>query len=317
MKNIFLKASLFCLILFTFSCKTDTSYLEPTGAYFLKAKVDGILKEYQIDSATVFAPTGSTQTLSIQVKNGTTKLVINLSNYTGKGEYNLTSLNFATLTDGQNPTNIFQAYEGRIIITDLTEKDKGKTAIGGSFEFKAMDDNGTEKVFEEGSFSLDLKTSSKNPPSNPNPNPNNPNPTDPTDPTDPTNPTNPNPNANMTAKLNGTLLSLDGSGTLMTTPMGNMMTISGDNDDPKILNISIINYNGNGTYALSGTTGNATYQEGYSIDAIFNSTSGSVVITSSSSTNIRGTFSFTATKNGVTKTISEGNFNVSLSTITM
>lgn len=153
MKNIFLKASLFYLILFTFSCSSETDYIEPTGLYFVKTKIDGVSTNFEDFTILV---TNARQTAVITATNSNYKLVINLSNYTKVGEYDLaTAQNSAILIDNQTPANTFSAYEGKLIITKVTDRGaKLGTALDGTFNFKAEDQNGTEKELTEGSLSL-------------------------------------------------------------------------------------------------------------------------------------------------------------------
>lgn len=116
----------------------------------------------------------------------------------------------------------------------------------------------------------------------------------------------------MSAKINGAAWSASaGLSAVFSSP--NIVAVAGSDGAGRTLGFGLV-ATGPGTYAVGGLSGtNATYSEGsISYSAALNVGSGSVVVTSLSSTAAAGTFSFTVVQTGgtATKTITEGSFNV-------
>jgi len=91
--------------------------------------------------------------------------------------------------------------------------------------------------------------------------------------------------------------------------MGTMMMIEGitvGGHDTTGFIFELMNYNGVGTYPLNDTASVGEYISGSSLTGALIATSGSVTITSVTSTLVKGTFNFT-TSNGTN--ISNGSFS--------
>ncbi len=134
----------------------------------------------------------------------------------------------------------------------------------------------------------------------------------------------------ITAKVDGTTVSTEATlttGEIYSTSEGAfVIDLNGANTAGKSYDIIIHGYEGVGSYEIGGT--NSSFVAGYYSE--FNNTSGTqtwsvgygetvagqLQIVSATSTKIIGTFYFTAknTEDNTTKTISEGSFNVNLTT---
>jgi len=277
MRNIFLKANLFCLLLLTFSCAKETEYLDAGGqTSSLKVKIDGTLKEFQMATAAIM-DLSPKKALQIMASNGTKDgLSIMLGDYTGAKTYNLTENgNIATFTlDAEKPLETtFFAEEGKVIITSAST-----TTISGTFEFKAKNGaNNSEKVFKEGTFVIKIADPTKNP----------------------SIPVTPQ-NTNITAKFDNTDMKFAGEATLIsfTQPtVWTVMSIMGYSDK-KMLSISIDSYAGTGTFDVNANTNHGiTYTTNYSVDANeYIATSGKIIVTQSTTNRIKGTFEATLEK---------------------
>ncbi len=305
MRNIIAKASLFCLLLLTFSCAKKTEYIDPginTTHPSLKAKVNGKLVNCEMTSAALYNE--SPKVMVIMGSKGTEIFSLDISDFKGVGTYSLNNGAATYVLSSQGNLSSYSSTQGIVKITTSTDK-----KITGTFEFKCInDDDQSEKTISEGSFSLNVTTYGTDPGTNPNPG------------TNPDPGTNPNPgtSTSMSAKINGTLLNLDGDGKLIKSSLiGDMMMITG-NSGTKSISLSILNYRGNGTYNVTVSTGSAIYTEDFSADAMFTAKSGKITITSSTATTIKGTFEFTGTNSSnASRSITEGKFDVSFDTTTM
>lgn len=302
MKNIFLKTSLFCLFLLTFSCAKKTEYLAAGGddVSSLKVKIDGTLKEFQIATA-VIMDVSPKKALQIMASNGTKDgLSIMLQDYTGAKTYNLNEdANIVTFTlDVARPLETtFLAEEGKVIITSASA-----TAISGTFEFKAKNSaDNSEKIFKEGTFTIKIADPKNNP----------------------SIPVTPG-NTNMKAKIDNVSLSFAGEANWakFTAPVAmNKMMITGYNDK-KMLSIVIDDYKGVGTYEIND---NSNHMILYSLDYSNNSSdyvaiSGKIIVTSSTSNSLKGTFEFIGEKDDNPNnkiTFKEGTFEMSYTTTTL
>jgi|GEM_PF-1191129 len=300
MRNIIAKTSLFCLLLFTFSCATDTIHLPAGAASSLKVKIDGSLTEFQSVTA-VIMDVPPKKVLQIIASKGTNQgLSIMLNDYQGKKTYDLNedpSLVSFTLDNKRPLETTFMAEEGKVIITAASA-----TSISGTFEFKAKNiSDDSEKIFKEGSFTITIADPSKNP-------------------SVPVNPSN----ANMKAKINNTSLSFAGEANLIkaTQPIViNSMMINGYSDK-KMLSIMIDGYKGVGTYEINDDNGHMIL---YSLDfsqnaGDYRAVSGKIVVTSSTSSSIKGTFEFIGEKDNDSSnkiTVKEGTFEMSYKTASM
>lgn len=301
MRNIVTKASLFCLILLAFSCAKDIEYLKAGGdASSLKVKIDGTLTEFQNVTA-VIMDVPPKKALQIIASKGTNQgLSIMLNDYQGKKTYDLKedpSIVSFTLDVKRPLETTFLAEEGKVVITSASA-----TSISGTFEFKAVSiSDDSEKIFKEGSFTISIADPSKNPPV----------------PVDPS-------NANMKAKINNTSLSFAGEANWIkaTQPVVvNSMMINGYSDK-KMLSIMIDDYKGVGTYEINDINGHMIL---YSLDfsqnaGDYSAISGKIIVTSSTSNSIKGTFEFIGEKDNDPSnkiTVKEGTFEMSYKTVSM
>ncbi len=305
MRNIIAKASLFCLLLLTFSCAKKTEYInaggDDTTHPSLKAKVNGKLVNCEMTTAALYNE--SPKVMAIMGSKGTEIFSLDIKDFKGVGTYSLSNGAATYVVSSQGNMSSYTSTQGTIKISTSTDK-----KITGTFEFKCVnDDDQSEKTISEGSFSVNVTTYGTDPGTNPNPG--NPDPG-----------TNPNPgtSTNMSAKINGTVLDLDGDGNLIKSSLvGDMMMIMGTSGT-KSISLSILNYRGNGTYNVSVSTGSAIYTEDFSADAIFTAKSGKITITSATATTIKGTFEFTGTNSAnASRSITEGKFDLSFDTTTM
>ena len=120
----------------------------------------------------------------------------------------------------------------------------------------------------------------------------------------------------FTAKVDGTTFeSL--AGTVGATVNGSVAGIQGSKADGEYIRINIVNYTGVGTYTTGDALTNTnmiiygTISPNESWVSTFDVGSGTIEITSETSTTIEGTFSFTGENNNLntTKVITEGQFS--------
>lgn len=122
----------------------------------------------------------------------------------------------------------------------------------------------------------------------------------------------------LTAKVDGnsfTSLSV----AVAATVSNNVLVFQGSNSDGEYIRANIINYNGEGTYKTGDNISNSSSISYGSVNPVsawistFNIGSGTITITADSSTNVKGTFSFSGENNSssavTTKTITEGTFS--------
>ncbi|MDQ7949488.1 MAG: DUF6252 family protein [Pedobacter sp.] len=120
------------------------------------------------------------------------------------------------------------------------------------------------------------------------------------------------------AKINGTLLECSGtSGALavimQNTANGTVMQISGFKGNQGFT-LLLNNYKGAGTFDLGNLDIGAYISDFTSLDGVYNSTSGKVVISYADDKTVRGTFTFVGENvPGQQKTITEGSFDIAIS----
>ncbi|WP_316803845.1 DUF6252 family protein [Pedobacter nototheniae] len=124
--------------------------------------------------------------------------------------------------------------------------------------------------------------------------------------------------AAMSAKVDGTYTAFTAQATLITgSPLGKTLTIIGKNGD-KIITVAIYDFKGAGVYSIDDLA-QASYNQDLTPSGSFMSSTGSVIVTSSTGTNIKGTFTFVAPNEdsqiNTTKTVTEGSFNLAYSTM--
>jgi Family of unknown function (DUF6252) len=297
MRNIFLKISICCLILFTISCAKTTEHINILPDSFMKVKIDGVWFESEMPTAVIMEVSSKKTMQIIGGKGKYEVLSFMLDNYIGVGTYNLSNENITTFADTRKPLESYFATKGKLIITSATEK-----AITGTFEFEATNynDNST-KTFKEGSFVISIPDPKNNP----------------------SVPVNPG-NSNMKAKIDNVSISFTGEASLLkiTQPFSvNDMVIHGMNDK-KMLSINISDYKGVGTYEINGQTGHMIlYSLDYSQNAgDYAAISGKIVVTSSTSNSLKGTFEFVGEKNNNASnkiTVKEGTFEMGYKTTSM
>ncbi|WP_131539079.1 DUF6252 family protein [Pedobacter nototheniae] len=124
--------------------------------------------------------------------------------------------------------------------------------------------------------------------------------------------------AALSAKVDGTYTAFTAQATLITgSPLGKTLTIIGKNGD-KIITIAIYDFKGAGVYTIDNLA-QASYNQDLTPSGSFMSSTGSVIVTSATATNIQGTFNFVAPNQdsqiNTTKTVTEGSFNLTYSTM--
>jgi len=306
MKNI--KSLLLLLIITSFgfsSCQKDIVFVEGSGpggtkptTYTTKmsAKVDGVLVDCEFAYAQQFTNPDGTKDIQIHGSKSVQAFILDLQNFKGVGSYNAADLTssatyVAGITDAFGDSYLSES--GTIKITTYNSK-----VIIGTFEFKGPNDIGTIKTITEGQFVISLE---------PIP--------------------GPTPGAtttNITAKVDGISTAFTGQAAYVkSTLIGNVMTIVGTNG-VKAITIAIYNYKGSGTYEID-IDAQGSYNEDQSQTGSYATESGvktgKLIITSSTSNTIKGTFEFTApnmnTFLNTKKIITEGKFDLSFTTTTI
>ncbi len=305
-KNI--KSLLLLLVLTSFgfsACQKDIVFVDGSGPggttpkavkTSMKAKVNGILMECEFAYAQPYTNADGTIQIQINGLKSPQAFIFDFQNFKGVGTYNAADIiSSATYVAGiTDPfTQSYYAESGTIKIATYNSK-----AIIGTFEFKAANTNGELKTITEGEFTISLEPI-------PGPTPG-------------------QGNANMSAKVDGTNINFVGqAGLVKSATIGNMMTIYGTNG-LKVVTVIIYDYKGNGTYNID-IEAQGGYNEDQSQTGSYASESnvktGKVIITGSTNNTIKGTFDFVApnmdTFLKTKKTITEGKFDVSFSTISI
>ncbi|TKC08291.1 hypothetical protein FA048_14135 [Pedobacter polaris] len=287
------------------SCQKDIVFVEGSGpggtkptTYTTKmsAKVDGVLVECEFAYAQPFTNQDGTKDIDINGLKNPQGFILSFQDFKGVGTYNAADLiSSGTYIAGiTNPyADAYYAETGTIKITTYNSK-----VIIGTFEFKAVNTDGAVKTITEGQFVITLEPI-------PGPTPG-------------------QGTSNMSAKVDGTSTNFVGqAGLVKSAALGNMMTIVGTNG-VKALTVIIYNYKGNGTYDID-IDAQGSYNEDQSQTGSYASETGvktgKLIITSSSTTTVKGTFEFVApnmdTFLSTKKTITEGKFDLSYTTITM
>lgn len=127
-----------------------------------------------------------------------------------------------------------------------------------------------------------------------------------------------------TASGGSMMASIDGSSwssSLITqaTVQGGVLAVAGQDGSVRQIQLRVINYAGQGTYSLgSGNMHLATVVTGTTANDMYTANmvagTGSIIVTESTSSRIKGTFTFTARNTaGGTKSVTNGNFDVPIS----
>ncbi|TCC92134.1 hypothetical protein EZ428_10405 [Pedobacter frigiditerrae] len=293
--------SIILALLFT-SCQKDIVFVEGSGPggtppktikTSMKAKVDGVWVECEFAYAQEYINSDGKKDLQINGIKAPQAFIFNWQDFKGVGTYNAADLiSSANYTNGiTDPfTQTYYAESGTIKVTTYNSK-----AIIGTFEFKAANTVGEIKTITEGQFIISLEPT-------PGPTPG-------------------QGTANMSAKVDGASLNFVGQANLnINAKLGNMMTIYGTNG-LKVVTIIVYNYKGAGTYeididAQGGYNEDQTQTGSYASETGVKT--GKLIITSSTSNTVKGTFEFVApnmdTFLKTKKTITEGKFDVSYTT---
>ncbi|RZK57477.1 MAG: hypothetical protein EOO91_10060 [Pedobacter sp.] len=303
MKNI--KSLLLLLVLMTVglnACQKDIVFVEGSGPggtapaivkTSMKAKVNGVWVECEFAYAQEYVNSNGKKDLQISGYKNPKAFVFTWQDFKGVGTYNAADLiSNASYTEGiTDPfTQTYFAESGTIKITTYTAK-----AIIGTFEFKAANTVGDVKTVTEGQFTISLEPI-------PGPTPG-------------------QGTGNMSARVDGTSINFVGQANLNKGPLfGNMMTIYGTNG-LKVVTIIVYNFKGNGTYDID-IDAQGGYNEDQSQTGSYASETGvktgKLIITSSTSNSVKGTFEFIApnmdTSLSTKKTITEGKFDVTYTT---
>lgn len=306
MKNI--KSLLLLLIITSFgfsACQKDIVFVEGSGpggtkptTYTTKisAKVDGVLVDCEFAYAQQYTNPDGKKDIQIYGIKSAQSFILDFQNFKGVGTYNAADLiSSGTYVSGVNDpfNNGHYAESGTIKVTTYNSK-----VIIGTFEFKAVNTIGEIKNVTEGQFVISLEPI--------------PGPTPGTTTT------------NITAKVDGVATGFTGQAAYVkSTLIGNVMTIVGTNG-VKAITIAIYDYKGNGTYEID-INAQGSYNEDQSQIGSFATESGvktgKLIITSSTSNTIKGTFEFTApnmdSSLSTKKTITEGKFDLSYTTTTI
>lgn len=281
MKNILLKTSLFCLLLFTISCAKNTEYLEAPGniggTATFKAKVGGQTIELTKATKAIYNVLDK-KTIEITAYNDGGKMMgFVIDDFKGAGTYQITETMLTSMSyigDLQDFDTYYTSTSGKITITTYTDK-----LIAGNFEF--VGNNGTKDVsITNGEFSVDLSTAPVHDHLGDN---------------------------KFSAKLGGVLTGFKGQ----ISYGGSALNIIGSYGT-KNITLGIRNFTGVGTYTFNDDMffgNNILYNPNADDDYL--STSGTVNITSVTNNIYKGTFSGTVkNENGNEIVITDGSFEV-------
>ena len=121
----------------------------------------------------------------------------------------------------------------------------------------------------------------------------------------------------MTASIDGS--SWSSSLITQATVQGGVLAVAGQDGSVRQIQLRVINFAGQGTYSLgSGNMHLATVVTGTTANDMYTANmvagTGSIIVTESTSSRIKGTFTFTARNTaGGTKSVTNGNFDVPIS----
>ncbi|SOD15200.1 hypothetical protein [Pedobacter xixiisoli] len=276
MRNILAKASLFCLILFTFSCAKDTERLTAPTKSFIKAQIGGQAVEFTTATKAIYN-VGDKKTVEITAFTPSGKMIgFVIDGFTGPRSYEITEsmlTTFSYIGDIQDFDTYFISTSGTITITQANDN-----LIVGKFEVIA--NNGTEDIsISNGDFSIDLNTAETHEHLGDN---------------------------KFSAKLNGVLTGFKGQ--VVAPGIINIIGMYGT----KSMTLALPSYTGVGTYQLSDTfLGDRLSYFSSADEPEYISTSGTAIVTSTANNTIKGTFSGTLTNdNGETIVVTDGNFEI-------
>lgn len=280
MRNIFAKASLFCLLLFVFSCAKDIEYIVPGGsggAAFFKAKIDGQSTEFKLATKAIYNVLDK-KTIEIVAFNSDGKTVgFVIDDFKGPGKYLITETLLTTMSyigDAQDFETYFVSTSGEITITSYSDK-----LIVGKFNFTG--NNGDRDInITSGEFSIDLTKLPVHEHLGDN---------------------------KFSAKINGVLMGFKGQ-----TLGGGVLNVNGMYGS-KTMTLSLRDFNGVGTYTLTSDLyfGNNLFYILNADDPEFVCTSGTATVTSVDNKVLKGTFSgILEDINGNRVNITEGSFEI-------
>jgi len=122
----------------------------------------------------------------------------------------------------------------------------------------------------------------------------------------------------VSAKVDGNAFESTATSAVLYTSAGNLLQIVGERSGV-VFNLSLSAYHGVGDYVVSTTGAYLTYSENTSsLASSWVAQSGTVKITTVNENRVTGTFSFIGTDiagNGTSKTISEGKFSVTYTSL--
>lgn len=280
MRNIFAKASLFCLLLFVFSCAKDIEYIVPGnggGSAFLKAKIDGQTVEFKKGTKAIFNVLDK-KTVEVAAFNDGNKVIsFTIDDFKGPGKYLITETMLTSMSyigDMEDFETFFISTGGQITITSYSDK-----LITGKFDF--VGNNGERDIaVTNGEFSIDLSSLPVHEHLGDN---------------------------KFSAKLNGVLMGFKGQA--IDAGVLNVAGMYGT----KTMTLSLRDFNGVGTYTLTPDLyfGNTLVYIPSADDAEFVCTSGTATITSVANKVLKGTFSGTLEDaNGNRIAVTEGSFEI-------
>lgn len=281
MRNLIAKASLFCLLLLTFSCAKDTEYIDVDGTTdgYINAKIGSESFSFKPSSKAVYNILDK-KTIEINAMVGKKMLGFSIDGVTGPGTYQISEDILALVvyaSDVEDLETYFYSSSGSITITSINDK-----SIIGKFTatFNKDDPESTESLtITNAEFSVDLTKIQEHEHLGVN---------------------------KFTAKLNGVLTGFKGQ-----TIIAGVLNVEGRYGS-KLMTLSLPSFNGIGTYQLSDIPLGDRLSYLPNDDAAgYVSTSGTAIITSISNNTLKGTFSgVLRNEDGATITISDGDFEI-------
>lgn len=270
------KVSLFCLILFTFSCTTETERLTAPVESFIKAQIGGQSVAFSTATKAIYN-VGDKKTVEIIAYSGNGKMIgFTIDGFTGAGSYEITETMLTTFNyvgDIEDVGTYFLGTSGRITITSSNDH-----LIVGKFEVVA--NNGTDDInITNGDFSIDLTTAKVHEHLG---------------------------NNKLSAKLNGVLTGFKGQ--VIAPGTVNIIGMYGT----KSITLALPSFSGVGSYQLNNEfMGDRLAYFSNADELEYVSTSGTAVITSTTNHTIKGTFSGTLrNEEGATITVTDGIFEI-------
>ncbi|WP_316736415.1 DUF6252 family protein [Pedobacter aquatilis] len=269
------------------SCKKEIDYHPEWSKSSMSGKVDGVLLECSIATASFF-PDGTKTTAQILGNKGEFGFNLLIDDFKGVGTYSISDRNIGTYLTNVTGTGTFMGFEkGTVKITSYTA-DKN---ITGTFEFEAENfSNSTKKTITEGKFSINLVPVKI--------------------------PETIVSTANMSAKIDGTKTLFTAQAELISS-VGNLMSITGVNGE-KTIGIGMFEYKGVGVYEFSKGMGQGHYgQDKTPTGSFSDDVNGKITVTLATSTTIKGTFEFVApnqdSRINTKRTVTEGEFEMKYS----